>query len=56
MPWLACSPAGLTTNLHFLEIADKVVRAVLRQANVAITQACYIKVLDSAERRRNEAA
>lgn len=34
---------GLATNLHRLGVADKVIQAILRHSNVAVTQACYIK-------------
>ena len=34
---------GLATNLHRFGVADKVIQAVLRHSNVAVTQACYIK-------------
>lgn len=36
---------GLATNLHHLGVPDKVIQGILRHANVAVTQACYIKVL-----------
>jgi len=38
---------GLATNLHDLGVDDKTIQAILRHANVAVTQACYIKTLDS---------
>jgi integrase len=38
---------GLATNLHQLSIADKTIQRILRHANVAVTQACYIKTADS---------
>lgn len=38
---------GLATNLHDLDVADKTIQAILRQANVAVTQNSYIKTLDS---------
>jgi integrase len=38
---------GLATNLHDLGVDDKTIQAILRHANVAITQAAYIKTLDS---------
>lgn len=38
---------GLATNLHDLGIADKTIQAILRHANVAVTQNSYIKTLDS---------
>lgn len=38
---------GLATNLHDLGVADKTIQRILRHANVAITQASYIKTLDS---------
>jgi len=34
---------GLATNLHELGVPDKVIQAILRHSNVAVTQACYIK-------------
>lgn len=34
---------GLASNLHRLGVADKVIQAILRHSNVAVTQACYIK-------------
>jgi integrase len=37
---------GLATNLHDLGVDDKTIQAILRHANVAITQASYIKTLD----------
>jgi len=36
---------GLATNLHDLGIDDKTIQAVLRHANVSMTQRCYIKTL-----------
>jgi integrase len=38
---------GLATNLHRLGVPDKTIQAVLRHANVAVTQACYIKTVDA---------
>jgi integrase len=38
---------GLATNLHDLGIDDKTTSRILRHANVGITQAAYIKTLDS---------
>ena len=38
---------GLATNLHDLGVDDKTIQAILRHANVAVTQGCYIKTLDS---------
>jgi integrase len=38
---------GLATNLHDLGIADKTIQAIMRHANVAVTQNSYIKTLDS---------
>lgn len=38
---------GLATNLHDLGVADKTIQAILRHANVAVTQNSYIKSLDS---------
>jgi len=38
---------GLATNLHRLGVQDKVIQAILRQSNVSVTQACYIKTVDS---------
>ena len=38
---------GLATNLHQLGIADKTIQRILRHANVAVTQNCYIKTADS---------
>lgn len=34
---------GLATNLHRLGVADKVIQAILRHSNVAVTQACYTR-------------
>jgi integrase len=36
---------GLATNLHRLGVPDKTIQAILRHANVAVTQACYIKTV-----------
>jgi len=38
---------GLATNLHRLGVPDKTIQAILRHSNVAVTQACYIKTVDS---------
>jgi len=38
---------GLATNLHRLGVPDKTIQAILRHSNVAVTQACYIKTIDS---------
>jgi integrase len=38
---------GLATNLHRLGVPDTTIQRILRQANVAVTQACYIKTADS---------
>jgi integrase len=38
---------GLATNLHRLGISDKTIQRILRQANVGVTQNCYIKTADS---------
>jgi len=38
---------GLATNLHDLGVADKTIQAILRHANVAVTQNSYIRTLDS---------
>jgi integrase len=37
---------GLATNLHELGVQDKVIQAILRHANVSVTQDCYIKTTD----------
>jgi integrase len=37
----------LATNLHDLGVPDKTIQAILRHANVAVTQNNYIKTLDS---------
>ncbi|MGE0407181.1 MAG: tyrosine-type recombinase/integrase, partial [Candidatus Korobacteraceae bacterium] len=34
---------GLATNLHRLGVPDKTIQAILRHANVSVTQSCYIK-------------
>ena len=51
---------GLATNLHQLGIADKTIQRILRHANVAVTQNCYIKTArpDAVEamKRLSEAA
>lgn len=36
---------GLATVLHDLGVDDKTIQAILRHANVAVTQAAYIKTL-----------
>lgn len=38
---------GLATNLHRLGVSDKTIQRILRHANVAVTQSCYIKTADS---------
>ncbi len=38
---------GRATNLHDLGVPDKTIQAILRHANVAVTQNSYIKTLDS---------
>jgi len=38
---------GLATNLHDLGVPDKTIQAILRHANVAVTQNSYIKTLES---------
>jgi integrase len=38
---------GLATNLRDLGVPDKTIQAILRHANVAVTQNSYIKTLDS---------
>jgi integrase len=38
---------GLATNLHRLGVSDKIMQRILRHANVAVTQNCYIKTADS---------
>ena len=37
---------GLATNLHRLGVQDKLIQAILRHANVSVTQRCYIKTAD----------
>jgi len=37
---------GLATNLHQLGVSDKTIQRILRHANVAFTQSCYIKTGD----------
>jgi integrase len=37
---------GLATNLHELGVQDKVIQAILRHSDVAVTQRCYIKTTD----------
>ncbi len=37
---------GLATNLYRLSVSDKAIQRILRQANVGVTQACYIKTAD----------
>jgi len=44
--WRAFS-RGLATNLCLLGVSDKIIQRLLRQANVAVTQNCYIKTADS---------
>jgi integrase len=36
---------GLATNLHRLGVPDKIIQAILRHSNVAVTQGCYIKTV-----------
>jgi integrase len=38
---------GLASNLHHLGVPDKTIQMILRHANVAVTQSCYIKTVDS---------
>jgi integrase len=38
---------GLATNLHRIGVSDKIIQRILRHANVAVTQNCYIKTADS---------
>ena len=38
---------GLATNLHDLAVPDKTIQAILRHANVPVTQNSYIKTLDA---------
>jgi integrase len=38
---------GLATNLHRLGVSDKTIQRILRHSNVAVTQGCYIKTVDS---------
>ena len=38
---------GLATNLHRLGVSDKTIQRILRHANVAVTQNCYIKTVDA---------
>jgi integrase len=38
---------GLATNLYRLGVSDKTIQRILRQANVGVTHACYIKTADS---------
>jgi hypothetical protein len=42
--------AGLRRILTGLGISDKIIQRILRQANVAVTQNCYIKTVDSGRR------
>jgi integrase len=42
---------GLATNLHRLGVPDKVIQAILRHSNVAVTQRCYIKTVTSDARQ-----
>jgi integrase len=37
----------LATNLHRLGVSDKTIQRILRHANVAVTQNCYIKTVDA---------
>jgi integrase len=37
---------GLATNLHRIGVPDRIIQRILRHANVAITQASYIKTVD----------
>lgn len=39
--------SGLATNLYLLGVSDKIIQRILRQANVAVTQNCYIRTADS---------
>ena len=47
MARLARFSTGLATNLHDLGVPDKMIQAILRHANVAVTQNSYIKTLES---------
>ncbi|WP_148210221.1 tyrosine-type recombinase/integrase [Candidatus Korobacter versatilis] len=38
---------GLATNLHGLEVPDKITQMILRHSSVSVTQSCYIKTVDS---------
>jgi integrase len=38
---------GLATNLYRLGVSDKTIQRILRQANVGVTQNCYLKTSDS---------
>jgi integrase len=38
---------GLATNLHAMGIDDMTIQRILRHSNVAVTQSCYIKTLDT---------
>jgi integrase len=38
---------GLATNLYQVGVPDKIIQRILRHANVAVTQNCYIKTADS---------
>lgn len=44
--WHACR-RGLATNLHRQGVSDKIIQAILRHSNVAVTQNCYIKTVTS---------
>src|SRR5580658_8488290 len=37
----------LATNLYRVGVSDKTIQRILRQANVGVTQRCYIKTADS---------
>jgi integrase len=45
LPWYGWHAfrRGLATNLHRLGVPDKTIQAILRHANVSVTQSCYIK-------------
>ena len=47
MAWLHAFRRGLATNLHRLGVPDKTIQRILRHANVAVTQNCYIKTVDA---------
>jgi integrase len=38
---------GPATNLHRLGVPDKTIQRILRHADVAVTQNCYIKTVDA---------